>query len=285
MKGGGFHELETTMCRRLLLLVGSLALLTLPLFNLSATAKPQKQAAPGYEFSPKMLNFGHVPWGTNDVQLLTLTLDKSRFNANRLPPLSSDVGATITQYSRREDARQVALIYAVTMPGDPGSWVGRITFVGPAYGPDPADPRDVPLEGKGVDLAGEVVPGVSVSPPQIDFGTVRQGMGGKRFITLAVPNGDIYVGGKFVGDMIQGGKLVQRWSVQVRNATVVEDTPYLSARYVLGMGSMVSFGATYEVTLDPKTPPMTLLAHLTFRTKGGQIITVPVFAEVKATQP
>ena len=222
--------------------------------------------------SPPLLDFGTVPAGKAKPLTLTVTVDPRLAPRGVLPALrlSSSVlrlvpqPIIVTQADGAVKPKTITRNYIVSVPANAplGPISGTVSFA-PAGEPNSAVSQA--FAAGSVLLLGQVQGEVGAVPQTLSFGTVRQGEGASRQISLL---------GNQAGD--------------VKTLSTASPSPYITARLLppatsFGTGSqLVTSARSLRVTLSPQAPAGTMQTQLRVTLASGRRLVIPITAYVSA---
>ncbi len=232
---------------------------------------------PAVSFFPTILDFEQIPSSERPTQLLRVTFDRRVFPPDHLPTLRCEYGnneAEVTLFSCVDGPRTITETYRVKFVGayTPGFFRFFLTLHR-----DPVVSREddatVAVEDNGVIVRGEVVQGLDTDSDRISFGRVELGRGATKEYRMGV----------FRSNFVSPQELNSRKRrPNLGNMTVTSSSSYVTAPSSDEMGLNGSMFETWHIVLSPKTPADFAGAELTFQTKNGYFLTVPVTAQIES---
>ena len=205
------------------------------------------------------------------------------FPSDHLPTLRCEYGnseAEVTLFSRVDSPQTITETYRVKFVGAYTLGFSRFYLT---LHRDPVVSREddatVAVEDNGVIVRGEVVQGLdtaqdSIDLDAIDFGRISLGKEATKEFQMGIFRSNWMTS----EEMFAGSKR----EPNLGDMTVTSSSPYVTAFSSGAIGLNGSVYKTWQVVLSPKTPADFGGAELTFQTKNGYFLTVPVYAQIES---
>jgi len=259
-----------------------ISVVALSIFCLSLTSAwaGAPKHPPAVSFFPTILDFEQIPSDERPTQLLRVTFDRRVFPPDHLPTLRCDFtnDAEVSLFSRVDGPQTITETYRVKLIGSRTGFLRCYLTLHRDPIVSREDDATVSVEDNGVIMRGEIVQGLDATSRMVEFGRVELGKGAATEYRVGV------FGSNWVTSEEINARRKRRepdlWSM-----TVTSSSPYVTAPFHRGMGLNGSKWETWQIALSPKTPADFSGAELTFQTKNGYFLTVPVYAQIESPSP